>query len=105
MKTKILLAFVSSFIIHHSAFSQGALTPPGAPAPTMRTLAQLDAKLDPRTAITNTASAVTILQPGSYYLAGNLTVSGGDAITIATNGVTLDLNGFTIRSTEPRAFP
>ena len=103
MKTKILLAFVSSFIIHHSAFSQGALTPPGAPAPTMRTLAQLDAKLDPRTAITNTASAVTILQPGSYYLAGNLTVSGGDAITIATNGVTLDLNGFTISSTAASA--
>ena len=96
MKTKILLTtIVSAFIILPSALGQGALTPPGAPAPTMKTLAQIE----PRTAITNAASAVMITNSGSYYLTGNLTVSSGDAITIATNGVTLDLNGFTISST------
>jgi hypothetical protein len=30
----------------------------------------------------------------------NLAVSSGNAIAIATNGVTLDLNGFTISSTQ-----
>jgi parallel beta-helix repeat protein len=40
---------------------------------------------------------VTISQPGSYRLSGNLSPSGAtDAIVITTNDVTLDLNGFTI---------
>jgi hypothetical protein len=43
---------------------------------------------------------VTISQPGSYYLTHNITVTSGDAIDITTNDVTLDLNGFTISSTE-----
>jgi len=75
--------------------AQGSLTPPGPPALTMKTLQQVE----PRTPITNATTPVTISVPGSYYLTTNLTVSGGDAITIATNGVTLDLNGFTIAST------
>ena len=82
-----------------TVFAQGSLTPPGAPAPTMKSLDQIEA----RTAITNTASLVTISQPGSYYLTHNLTVSSGDGIDINTNGVTLDLNGFTISSTAASA--
>jgi len=40
-----------------------------------------------------------ITQPGSYKLSGNLTpASNVDAIHINSNGVTLDLNGFTIGS-------
>ena len=73
--------------------AQGSLTPPGAPAPTMKTLQQVE----PRVPISS--APFTITQPGSYYLTTNLTVSGGNAITIAANGVTLDLNGFTISST------
>jgi hypothetical protein len=76
-----------------SLLAQGSLTPPGAPAPTMKTLQQVE----PREPISS--APFIISQPGSYYLTTNLTVSGGDAITIATNGVTLDLNGFTISST------
>lgn len=82
-----------------SVFAQGSLTPPGAPAPTMKSLDQVEA----RTAITNAASQVTISQPGSYYLTRNLTVASGNAININTNGVTLDLNGFTISSTVASA--
>jgi hypothetical protein len=78
-----------------NSHAQGALTPTGAPAPMMKSLDQVEA----RTAITNTSSTATISQPGSYYLTGNLTVSTGSGILITTNGVTLDLNGFTIRST------
>jgi hypothetical protein len=63
----------------------------------MKTLQQVE----PRTPIAT--APFTISQPGSYYLTTNLTVSSGNAITIATNGVTLDLNGFTIASTAPSA--
>jgi len=45
----------------------------------------------------------TISNTGSYYLTANLNVATGDAITIATNGVTLDLNGFTLTSAAPLA--
>jgi len=76
-----------------TVFAQGSLTPPGAPAPTMKTLAQIEA----RTPISS--APFTISVPGSYYLTTNLTVSSGDAIIIAASGVTLDLNGFTLSST------
>ncbi len=80
-----------------TCFAQGSLTPPGAPGPTMKTLAQIE----PRTPISS--APYTISSPGSYYLTTNLTVSSGGAITIATNGVTLDLSGFTIASTAASA--
>ena len=75
----------------------GSLTPPGAPAPTMKTLDQVE----PRTPInaTNTPgdadSLFKITQPGSYYLTANVTgVSAKHGVEIAASGVTLDLNGF-----------
>lgn len=59
---------------------------------------------EPRTAInsTNTPgdadSLFKITQPGSYYLAGNITgVSGKHGIEIDAANVTLDLNGFALR--------
>jgi hypothetical protein len=101
MKTKlILLALISTLNPQLSTvFAQGSLTPPGAPAATMKSLAQVYARLDSRTAITNTASTYSISVPGSYYLTANLTVSSGYGIDIDASGVTLDLNGFTISST------
>jgi hypothetical protein len=104
MKTQTKLALVSLiltatlFLQPLRVFAQGSLTPPGAPGPGMKTLAQIE----PRTAITGTG-AVTISVPESYYLTTNITVSSGDAITIVTNNVTLDLNGFSINSTAASA--
>ncbi len=104
MKTQIkpgalaLILVLTLNVPWSSCFAQGSLIPPGAPAPTMKSLAQIE----PRAAITNTG-AVTLSKPGSYYLTTNISVAGGaatNAITIAANNVTLDLNGFGITSTS-----
>ena len=88
------LALLSSFILHPPPLpAQGSLTPPGAPAATMKSLDQVEA----RTPILS--APFTITNSGSYYLTANLTVSINCGITILASGVTLDLNGFTISST------
>ena len=71
------------------AGAQGPLAPPGAPAPMMKTLGEIE----PRTPITN--APYTIAQPGTYYLVSNLT-SATDGVIIRTNGVVLDLMGFAL---------
>lgn len=83
-----------SLVTCQSALGQGALTPPGAPAPTMKTLDQIA----PGTIVTNVP--YTITAPGRYCLATNLVAGVGvNGITIAADGVTLDLNGFELRGT------
>ena len=78
--------------------AQGSLTPTGAPQPTMKTLSEIE----PRKAIAQPAQGpgafpIVIHQPGSYYLAGEITgVAGQSGIVISTNNVTLDLNGFAL---------
>jgi len=93
------LAFLSSFILLSSAFSQGSLTPPGAPAPTMKSLDQIASHGIPLNSANTPGDAnnhFIISQPGSYYLTGNLAVSETNAIRVAAAGVTIDLNGFQI---------
>lgn len=67
----------------------------------MKTLDQVDAKLESRAPIS--IVPITINASGSYYLTGNLAVTTGSAITISVDQVTLDLNGFTISSTASPA--
>ncbi|MDE3067976.1 MAG: right-handed parallel beta-helix repeat-containing protein [Verrucomicrobiota bacterium] len=93
LTARILFALALSSVLHPrlSAFAQGSLTPSGPPAPVMKSLGQIE----PRTAISSVP--FTITQPGSYYLTTNLTgVGGASGITIASGGVTLDLNGFAL---------
>ena len=96
MKTQIkltVLALLLSTINSQLSvvFAQGSLTPPGVPAPTMRSLAQIE----PRTPIAT--APFTISVPGSYYLTTNLTGSSGvNGITVASSHVALDLDGFTL---------
>lgn len=84
------LLLLSAFSLQPSVLlAQGSLTPPGPPAPTMKTLAQIE----PRTPIA--ALPYTISLPGSYYVVTNLSgVAGQNGITVAASHVTLDLNGF-----------
>ena len=99
MKTTALALLASTSII----LAQGTLTPPAGPiAPTMKTLSQVEPRTplvagSPGVAIGATGT-ITISQSGSYYLTGNLIVTGGDGISIFADGVTLDLAGFLISS-------
>ncbi|MFL6543118.1 MAG: right-handed parallel beta-helix repeat-containing protein [Chthoniobacterales bacterium] len=123
MKTPISCLSLALFLLPASAFSQGSLTPPGPPAPTMHTLDQLGTKTDQANATlnqidtkTDQASAkldqidarserrtpisslpFTISSAGSYYLTNNLTATAnGGGITVSANNVTIDLNGFAL---------
>lgn len=102
----ILIVFTSI----NSATAQGSLTPPpGVPGPTMKTLDQVEARIP----ITVVPTNLTV--SGSYYFARNLgnvrtrmynpisqayfyfdSLKGTNAITVLTNNVTIDLNGFTL---------
>jgi len=81
-----------------------ALSPGGAPQPTMKTLHQVE----PRTPLNAGSPGVTqeanggftIAATGSYYLTNNLDVASGNGITITADRVTLDLNGFSITSSS-----
>jgi len=105
MKSRNLRHFINllalstlSHPLSTSLHAQGSLTPPpGAPAPTMKTLDQIE----PRTPVNATTcpgdanSLYIITQPGSYYLTGNVTVPAGKhGIKVSTKGVTLDFGGF-----------
>lgn len=102
MKSATLALIIVASGFSETSYAQGSLTPPsGVPAPLMKTLDQIEARtpIPPSPSTPAAGPHFTITQPGSYYLTGNVTVSGGDAISIQSGGVTLDLNGFSLRST------
>jgi hypothetical protein len=82
----------------------GPTGPAGASAPSdgVITIDQAKALAGGITAGDDPGFPVTLSTPGSYRLSGNLsTPAGTHGILIASPGVTLDLNGFTLASEGP----
>lgn len=72
----------------------GTLNPSATPAPTMKTLTEVE----PRTSIPGSdtpVSVFTISQSGSYYLTGDR-ICSGVGIQVDADDVTIDLMGFTL---------
>ena len=88
----VVCAFVlAAGLLLNGDLSAGSLEPPGPPAPTMKTLSQVEA----RTPISSLPFTITV--PGSYYLTGDVTgVSGQSGIIVQASHVTIDLNGFSL---------
>jgi parallel beta-helix repeat protein len=81
----------------------GPLSPPNAPAPTAKPLAEIEPRIAINAANTpgDADSVYRITQAGSYYLTGNLAGEGfksGIEIALGQSGeVTIDLAGFQLR--------
>ncbi|WP_035611261.1 hypothetical protein [Haloferula sp. BvORR071] len=88
-----------------TVFAQGPLTPPGAPAPTMKSLNQIEPRRPISQADIPANGYYSISEPGSYYLTENVSssTSFSGVIYITSSNVTLDLNGFTITQTNTSA--
>jgi parallel beta-helix repeat protein len=104
MKIAIHLSLITIHVLvaAHAAFAQGSLTPPGAPAPTMKTLDQVEPRIPVDATHTpgDTSAVFKITQEGSYYLTGNITgVAGKNGILVQSSGVTLDLMGHSVGGT------
>src|SRR5688572_11691606 len=98
LKTTALIAAALIFLAP-AALPQGSLTPQGPPAPTMKTLDQVEARIIVNASKTpgDAANTFIISAPGSYYFTGNITGEPGKhGISIKANDVTLDLNGFAL---------
>ena len=107
MKTQLLSgALLCAFFVASalSLLGQGSLVPSGTPTPTMKTLDQIEPRrpIDATNTPGNATNEFRIIQSGSYYLTGNVAVeSGKNGISVETDGVAIDLNGFTLSGKAP----
>jgi hypothetical protein len=96
-----LFCICSLFLLPSLSFSQGQLPPTGPPAPTFKTLDQIEPRKDIATLPGGGGFNHVIAKGGSYYLSGNLSVdqNNGLHVTALARGATIDLNGFQILRT------
>jgi hypothetical protein len=95
--TCVLASTVALIAGSTTLIAQGPLSPAGPPDPTLKTLQQVEPRVDVSTLPGDAAALHIISRSGSYYLSKNLTLGKtNDAIRIVAPNVTLDLNGFSI---------
>lgn len=91
---------VACLVIAPLSALAGPITPPPGPVTsTHKTLTEVEPRIAVNAVNTPGDASATyrITQPGSYYLTGNITGEANkNGIVIASVGVTLDLNGFTL---------
>lgn len=110
-RLRLVLALAAAMVSAATTLAQGSLTPPGAPGPTMIRLDQINGRIPlidglHGTSINADTHTITITQPGSYYLTGHVLIlpgGPGHGVVIAADDVTLDLNGYSLRSTATAA--
>lgn len=91
------LSLFAAATLTSSAPGQGSLTPTGAPAPSLKSLAQVEPRLPVQSLPGDASNQFIISAPGSYYLTGNITGEAGKVgIRILSSNVTLDLSGFAL---------
>ena len=93
----LLVSWGLSVSLCAAAALAGPLTPPGAPAPTMKTLDELEPRIPigPLTTPGDADSKYKISVAGSYYLTGDIIADDlKSGIEIGVSNVTLDLMGF-----------
>jgi parallel beta-helix repeat protein len=77
----------------------GPIAPSAGPVgETYKTLTEVEPRIAVNAVNTpgDSGSLFVISQPGSYYLTGNVVASGVGGVRIGADGVTLDLNGFSL---------
>src|SRR5215475_12436191 len=91
--SRLFSTLISCFAIAPFLSAQGPLAPPGAPAPSMKSLDQIDARvatageripINATTCPGNAGSVFIIASSGSYFLTGDVNGSSGQ------NGVTIN---------------
>lgn len=93
-KTLLFLASMCALAGGSQPFA-GDLEPPGFPAPTMKTLEEVEPRI-PVQSLPRVGMVYVISEPGSYYLVDNIVLVNGVAIAIEASDVVLDLNGFAL---------
>jgi parallel beta-helix repeat protein len=84
------------FALAHPVLGQGNLAPPGAPNASMKTLNQVEPRMDLLRLPGTVQSEVAVAAAGSYYLSRNLEVGKSNGLHVLVDDVTIDLNGFQV---------